>query len=175
MNKKAQKFLLIFTLIILDNFSLSFTAKLDKKHDKHKPANAQNQPKKENQLSHKNSTSLHHSNHTSGLGQLAGTQAPPPHVGWSLDKNEAQQHHNNPNGYVLHHHEGGGHGQHGHQTHQSHHEGVNSQQQQHQPIQHQATHNQPEQSSGIGSAVAAGVGGLALGEKRKFITNFLNY
>jgi hypothetical protein len=112
MPKNSKLFFLL--ILLISNSILSFAAKLDKKHDKHKPVN--HSKNENNQPRTTNSPSQHHHSNSSSHGTAnrtemshfdaqqptAQTHLP---IGWSLDKEQAKQHHNNPNGYALQHHE----------------------------------------------------------------------
>lgn len=111
---KSRKFSIFLLILLISDLSLSFAAKLDKKHDKHKSVahqKSENHPPKTT-----NFPSHQHSNHSQSHGhenktQMSHHEAANPTaqthlpIGWSLDKEQAKQHHNNPNGYALHHHE----------------------------------------------------------------------
>lgn len=113
---KTQKLSIFFLILLIFDSSLSFAAKLDKKHDKHKSVNhskTENHhppPKTTIPPSHNHSNHSSHGhannsvvNHHHGVSTPAAQTHLP--IGWSLDKEQAQHHHNNPNGYALHHHE----------------------------------------------------------------------
>lgn len=137
-----KNFLIVFWILLISSVNLCDGK--DKKHDKHKHKNESHHKdeSKQQQSQQKNSTVSHQNNHT------AAHNASDDHaIGWSLHNNPNQPaHESNPHGYAVQHHDS------------SH--GVQPNYGSQYPIaqQPQAT----PQSSGP-SALASGLGGMALG------------
>lgn len=156
-SSQRQLIFVILTFILL--VTVSFAGKNDKKQDKHKTP-VQNKPPNNHHQSHKNSTMSHgHKNHTSSHANHTAMnennmfiqseqQSNPSNVGWSLDKSQPQQHHNNPNGYVM-------------QSHDNTHGTMN----QHHPQQNTQLQQNPseQQGSNFGGIALGAAGGLASG------------
>lgn len=107
MNLNWNYFYLVIFSIAVIAIDSSQANKHDKKHNRNKP---------NSQQAHKNSTISHgHRNHTSSHANVTTVNQNtmfinneqqhvpqnPSNIGWSLDKNQAPSHHNNPNGYVM--------------------------------------------------------------------------
>jgi len=110
MNLLNNIFYFVIILAIMFAADISQADKHSKKGDTHK-----------NKQTHKNSTMSHdNKNHTSinanhtvpnqnsmfiNNEQQAAQSNNPSNIGWSLNQNQAQNHQNNPNGYVMQHHD----------------------------------------------------------------------
>jgi hypothetical protein len=166
LNKKKDKmnfkWTVTYLVIIMALIFTTQAGKHDKKNDhkhKHSTQNKENNHHKNSTMGGhdaKNHTSIHADHQPANQNtqflqneQNHGShQNAPPSPGWSLDNNQAQHHHNNPNGYAMQHH-----GNSGHQgtMHSSH------------PSANAASPQPQEQGSNFGSMAMGGVGGLAAG------------
>ena len=157
MNLLSNVFHFAIVLAILFASDFSQADKHSKKGDKPKIPTEnktnQHQTHKNSTLSHdnKNHTSIN-ANHTvpnqNNMFIQNEQQAAhnPSNTGWSLNQNQAQQHQNNPNGYVMQSHDNS------HSTSQLHQQNTNIQPQQ-----------QQQGSSNFGGIALGAVGGLASG------------
>lgn len=131
----------------------------EKDKNKHKPPKHDPKNNKNDQQQHKHSTTGHHSNHTVSHNSTGG-HAPdgpnPNNIGWSLHNDVGHSPNPNPHGYALQPHNQG----HPDQSHAGAH---HSPPQQPHPDQSYASPNPVAQTQGSGSAIGAGLGGLALG------------
>lgn len=155
MNLLNNVFYFVIILAIMFAADISQADKHSKKGDTHKNKQNQQQTNKNSTMSHdnKNHTSIN-TNHTVpnqnsmfiNNEQQAAQSNNPSNIGWSLNQNQAQNHQNNPNGYVMQHHDN---------SHSTSH--LNQQNSNIQPQQQQ------QGSSNFGGIALGAAGGLASG------------
>lgn len=147
-NGSVKRFLIVICISLVIGANLCDAGKDNKKHDKHKHKQESNH--KDENKHHKNSTTGHHHNHTSAHVPSHDETAhnnPQPDIGWSLHNNPNHPPPaSNPHGYAVQHHDSG--------------HGAPSNHGPQQPVAGQS--QVPSESSGP-SALASGMGGMALG------------